>query len=153
MLAPQCPAPPAHLPPQVDTTLFAEFQAWRESPTLDKTSPFLERVYREDVGPCLDFTMQEVRQTEGGPPGGPALQPAASPSPPPTPPCSTAALSPGTGRRGGQHAHHRARGFTNTARGEGGRCRVWPHQVSLAPCPLGKARIALGCTKGVARED
>ncbi|XP_059787737.1 guanine nucleotide exchange factor for Rab-3A isoform X2 [Balaenoptera ricei] len=45
---------------EVDTTLFAEFQAWRESPTLDKTSPFLERVYREDVGPCLDFTMQEL---------------------------------------------------------------------------------------------
>ncbi|XP_040350825.1 guanine nucleotide exchange factor for Rab-3A isoform X4 [Herpailurus yagouaroundi] len=45
---------------QVDTTLFAEFQAWRESPTLDKSCPFLERVYREDVGPCLDFTMQEL---------------------------------------------------------------------------------------------
>ncbi|XP_004410106.1 PREDICTED: guanine nucleotide exchange factor for Rab-3A isoform X3 [Odobenus rosmarus divergens] len=45
---------------KVDTTLFAEFQAWRESPTLDKTCPFLERVYREDVGPCLDFTMQEL---------------------------------------------------------------------------------------------
>ncbi|KAF3822150.1 hypothetical protein GH733_007524 [Mirounga leonina] len=45
---------------QVDTTLFAEFQAWRESPTLDKTCPFLERVYREDVGPCLDFTMREL---------------------------------------------------------------------------------------------
>ncbi|XP_023594068.1 guanine nucleotide exchange factor for Rab-3A isoform X2 [Trichechus manatus latirostris] len=45
---------------EVDTTLFAEFQAWRESPTLDKTSPFLERVYREDVGPCLDFTTQEL---------------------------------------------------------------------------------------------
>ncbi|XP_036114805.1 guanine nucleotide exchange factor for Rab-3A isoform X6 [Molossus molossus] len=45
---------------KVDTALFAEFQAWRESPTLDKSSPFLERVYREDVGPCLDFTMQEL---------------------------------------------------------------------------------------------
>ncbi|KAM4845146.1 guanine nucleotide exchange factor for Rab-3A isoform 4-T4 [Thomomys bottae] len=45
---------------EVDTTLFAEFQAWRASPTLDKTCPFLERVYREDVGPCLDFTMQEL---------------------------------------------------------------------------------------------
>ncbi|XP_027800008.2 guanine nucleotide exchange factor for Rab-3A isoform X1 [Marmota flaviventris] len=45
---------------QVDTTLFAEFQAWRASPTLDKACPFLERVYREDVGPCLDFTMQEL---------------------------------------------------------------------------------------------
>nr|XP_020041730.1 guanine nucleotide exchange factor for Rab-3A isoform X2 [Castor canadensis] len=45
---------------QVDTTLFTEFQTWRASPTLDKTCPFLERVYREDVGPCLDFTMQEL---------------------------------------------------------------------------------------------
>uniref|UniRef100_A0A8C5KJP1 RAB3A interacting protein (rabin3)-like 1 n=1 Tax=Jaculus jaculus TaxID=51337 RepID=A0A8C5KJP1_JACJA len=45
---------------EVDTALFAEFQAWRASPTLDKTCPFLERVYREDVGPCLDFTMQEL---------------------------------------------------------------------------------------------
>ncbi|XP_045430001.1 guanine nucleotide exchange factor for Rab-3A isoform X2 [Pipistrellus kuhlii] len=45
---------------QVDTTLFAEFQAWRESPSLDKDSAFLGRVYREDVGPCLDFTAQEL---------------------------------------------------------------------------------------------
>ncbi|XP_027974221.1 guanine nucleotide exchange factor for Rab-3A isoform X2 [Eumetopias jubatus] len=60
-----CPAAGHTLTPdkegkEVDTTLFAEFQAWRESPTLDKTCPFLERVYREDVGPCLDFTMQEL---------------------------------------------------------------------------------------------
>lgn len=67
MLAPSTlTSPPGSLSPQVDATLFAEFQAWRESPTLDKTCPFLERVYREDVGPCLDFTMQEVRRTEGG---------------------------------------------------------------------------------------
>ncbi|XP_012580839.1 PREDICTED: guanine nucleotide exchange factor for Rab-3A isoform X5 [Condylura cristata] len=60
-----CPAAGHLLAPdkegkEVDTTLFAEFQAWRESPTLDKSSPFLGRVYREDVGPCLDFTMQEL---------------------------------------------------------------------------------------------
>lgn len=72
------------LPPQVDTTLFAEFQAWRESPTLDKTSPFLERVYREDVGPCLDFTMQEVRRAEGGLLEGLAPWLEASPSSPPS---------------------------------------------------------------------
>ena len=66
----------------MDTTLFAEFQAWRESPTLDKTCPFLDRVYREDVGPCLDFTMQEVRRGQGRPPRGPAREPEASPSPP-----------------------------------------------------------------------
>ncbi|XP_049635659.1 guanine nucleotide exchange factor for Rab-3A isoform X2 [Suncus etruscus] len=45
---------------EVDSTLFAEFQAWREAPTLDRASPFLDRVYREDVGPCLDFAMQEL---------------------------------------------------------------------------------------------
>uniref|UniRef100_A0A8C2V878 RAB3A interacting protein like 1 n=2 Tax=Chinchilla lanigera TaxID=34839 RepID=A0A8C2V878_CHILA len=45
---------------EVDTTLFAEFQAWRAAPTLDKACPFLDRVYREDVGPCLDFTMREL---------------------------------------------------------------------------------------------
>ncbi|XP_078197319.1 guanine nucleotide exchange factor for Rab-3A isoform X16 [Callithrix jacchus] len=60
-----CPAAGHTLTPdregkEVDTILFAEFQTWRESPTLDKTCPFLERVYREDVGPCLDFTMQEL---------------------------------------------------------------------------------------------
>lgn len=60
-----CPAAGHILTPdkegkEVDTTLFAEFRAWRESPTLDKNSPFLGRVYREDVGPCLDFTVQEL---------------------------------------------------------------------------------------------
>lgn len=60
-----CPAAGHTLTPdregkEVDTILFAEFQAWREAPTLDKTCPFLERVHREDVGPCLDFTMQEL---------------------------------------------------------------------------------------------
>ncbi|KAM5247267.1 LOW QUALITY PROTEIN: guanine nucleotide exchange factor for Rab-3A [Ctenodactylus gundi] len=45
---------------QVDAALFAEFQDWRASPTLDKTCPFLDRVYREDVGPCLDFATQEL---------------------------------------------------------------------------------------------
>uniref|UniRef100_A0A673TFN3 RAB3A interacting protein like 1 n=1 Tax=Suricata suricatta TaxID=37032 RepID=A0A673TFN3_SURSU len=62
---PVCPAAGHTLTPdkegkEVDTTLFAEFQAWRASPTLDKNCPFLERVYREDVGPCLDFTTQEL---------------------------------------------------------------------------------------------
>ncbi|XP_010211852.1 PREDICTED: guanine nucleotide exchange factor for Rab-3A, partial [Tinamus guttatus] len=47
---------------QVDSILFAEFQAWKESPTLDKSSSFLDRIYREDVGPCLDFTKQELSE-------------------------------------------------------------------------------------------
>ncbi|XP_069713454.1 guanine nucleotide exchange factor for Rab-3A isoform X2 [Phaenicophaeus curvirostris] len=47
---------------QVDSILFAEFQAWKESPTLDKSSSFLDRIYREDIGPCLDFTKQELSE-------------------------------------------------------------------------------------------
>uniref|UniRef100_A0A670HS40 RAB3A interacting protein like 1 n=1 Tax=Podarcis muralis TaxID=64176 RepID=A0A670HS40_PODMU len=47
---------------EVDSILFAEFQAWKESPTLDKSSSFLERIYQEDVGPCLDFTKHELSE-------------------------------------------------------------------------------------------
>ncbi|XP_068050393.1 guanine nucleotide exchange factor for Rab-3A isoform X6 [Anomalospiza imberbis] len=47
---------------QIDSILFAEFQAWKESPTLDKSCSFLDRIYREDVGPCLDFTKQELSE-------------------------------------------------------------------------------------------
>uniref|UniRef100_A0A8C3XQB1 RAB3A interacting protein like 1 n=1 Tax=Chelydra serpentina TaxID=8475 RepID=A0A8C3XQB1_CHESE len=47
---------------EVDSILFAEFQAWRDSPTLEKSCSFLERIYREDVGPCLDFTKQELSE-------------------------------------------------------------------------------------------
>lgn len=71
LLLPHCP--------QVDMTLFAEFQAWRAAPTLDKACPFLDRVYREDVGPCLDFTMHEVRKWQVGS-QGPAQLPPATPS-------------------------------------------------------------------------
>ncbi|XP_066486110.1 guanine nucleotide exchange factor for Rab-3A isoform X1 [Tiliqua scincoides] len=47
---------------QMDSILFAEFQAWKESPTLDKSCSFLERIYQEDVGPCLDFTKHELSE-------------------------------------------------------------------------------------------
>ncbi|XP_064019519.1 guanine nucleotide exchange factor for Rab-3A isoform X2 [Pogoniulus pusillus] len=47
---------------QVDSILFAEFQAWKESPTLDKSCSFLDRIYREDIKPCLDFTKQELSE-------------------------------------------------------------------------------------------
>ncbi|XP_017682207.1 PREDICTED: guanine nucleotide exchange factor for Rab-3A isoform X1 [Lepidothrix coronata] len=47
---------------QVDSILFAEFEAWKESPTLDKSCSFLDRIYREDIGPCLDFTKQELSE-------------------------------------------------------------------------------------------
>ncbi|XP_017937282.1 guanine nucleotide exchange factor for Rab-3A isoform X2 [Manacus vitellinus] len=47
---------------EVDSILFAEFEAWKESPTLDKSCSFLDRIYREDIGPCLDFTKQELSE-------------------------------------------------------------------------------------------
>ncbi|KAM6460111.1 guanine nucleotide exchange factor for Rab-3A isoform 7-T7 [Liasis olivaceus] len=47
---------------EVDSILFAEFQAWKESPTLDKSCSFLKRIYHEDVGPCLDFTKHELSE-------------------------------------------------------------------------------------------
>ncbi|NWX92398.1 R3GEF factor, partial [Nothoprocta ornata] len=56
------PAPVSHESREVDSILFAEFQAWKESPTLDKSCSFLDRIYREDVGPCLDFTKQELSE-------------------------------------------------------------------------------------------
>lgn len=46
---------------QVDGQLFSDFKAWREEPTLDRSCSFLERVYREDIYPCLTFSKSEVR--------------------------------------------------------------------------------------------
>ncbi|NXO02629.1 R3GEF factor, partial [Rhinopomastus cyanomelas] len=54
------PEPVGHERREVDSILFAEFQAWKESPTLDKSCSFLDRIYREDIGPCLDFPKQEL---------------------------------------------------------------------------------------------
>ncbi|KAM8970724.1 guanine nucleotide exchange factor for Rab-3A isoform 3-T3 [Sarcophilus harrisii] len=54
--------PVGHECKEVDTILFTEFQAWKEAPTLDKSCPFLQRIYREDVGPCLNFTKQELSE-------------------------------------------------------------------------------------------
>lgn len=45
---------------QVDGQLFSEFKAWKEEPTLDRSCSFLERIYREDIYPCLTFNKSEV---------------------------------------------------------------------------------------------
>ncbi|XP_043980362.1 guanine nucleotide exchange factor for Rab-3A isoform X5 [Gambusia affinis] len=47
---------------EMDSVLFAEFLLWRERPSLDRSSAFLSRVYREDIGPCLSFTRSELSQ-------------------------------------------------------------------------------------------
>uniref|UniRef100_A0A8C4H0W0 GDP/GTP exchange factor Sec2 N-terminal domain-containing protein n=1 Tax=Dicentrarchus labrax TaxID=13489 RepID=A0A8C4H0W0_DICLA len=45
---------------EVDSQLFGEFKAWKEEPTLDRGCCFLERVYREDIYPCLTFNKSEL---------------------------------------------------------------------------------------------
>ncbi|KAM4523791.1 rab-3A-interacting protein isoform 3-T3 [Fundulus diaphanus] len=45
---------------EVDAQLFSDFKAWREAPTLDRTCSFLERVYQEDIYPCLTFNKSEL---------------------------------------------------------------------------------------------
>lgn len=45
---------------QVDNQLFSDFKAWKEEPMLDRSCCFLERVYREDIYPCLSFSKTEV---------------------------------------------------------------------------------------------
>ncbi|MEQ2184078.1 hypothetical protein GOODEAATRI_004264 [Goodea atripinnis] len=45
---------------KVDSQLFSEFKAWKEAPTLDRSCSFLERVYREDIFPCLTFNKSEI---------------------------------------------------------------------------------------------
>ncbi|XP_051811790.1 rab-3A-interacting protein isoform X6 [Acanthochromis polyacanthus] len=45
---------------ELDGQLFGEFKAWKEEPTLDRSCCFLERVYREDIYPCLTFSKSEL---------------------------------------------------------------------------------------------
>ncbi|KAG8438178.1 hypothetical protein GDO86_008754 [Hymenochirus boettgeri] len=45
---------------EMDTRLYSEFVTWKESPTLDRTCPFLLRIYQEDIEPCLNFAKREL---------------------------------------------------------------------------------------------
>ncbi|XP_032894961.1 guanine nucleotide exchange factor for Rab-3A isoform X3 [Amblyraja radiata] len=47
---------------QINLILYDEFLAWKEEPTLDKVCPFLERIYQEDIGPCLSFAKHELTE-------------------------------------------------------------------------------------------
>uniref|UniRef100_A0A673WPP4 RAB3A interacting protein like 1 n=1 Tax=Salmo trutta TaxID=8032 RepID=A0A673WPP4_SALTR len=47
----------------MDNVLYAEFLTWKDRPSLDRTSAFLGRIYREDIGPCLSFTKSELSQS------------------------------------------------------------------------------------------
>ncbi|XP_057179542.1 rab-3A-interacting protein isoform X3 [Triplophysa rosa] len=52
--------PPHLLQQEVDSSLFMEFRTWKEEPTLEKSCCFLERIYREDIYPCLSFSKSEL---------------------------------------------------------------------------------------------
>ncbi|XP_037398853.1 guanine nucleotide exchange factor for Rab-3A isoform X2 [Pygocentrus nattereri] len=57
-------APPANQEDkELDSVLFAEFLSWKEAPSLDRSSAFISRIYREDIGPCLSFTRSELSQS------------------------------------------------------------------------------------------
>ncbi|XP_053318897.1 rab-3A-interacting protein [Spea bombifrons] len=43
-----------------DLSLYNEFRAWREEPSMSRTCPFLERIYQEDICPCLTFPKTEL---------------------------------------------------------------------------------------------
>ncbi|XP_031438557.1 rab-3A-interacting protein isoform X3 [Clupea harengus] len=45
---------------EVDSLLFGEFRAWKEEPTVERSGSFLERIYREDIYPCLTFSKSEL---------------------------------------------------------------------------------------------
>ncbi|XP_066525658.1 rab-3A-interacting protein isoform X2 [Hoplias malabaricus] len=45
---------------EVDSLLFNEFKAWKEEPTLERSCSFLDRIYREDIYPCLTFCKSEL---------------------------------------------------------------------------------------------
>ncbi|TMS05476.1 Guanine nucleotide exchange factor for Rab-3A [Larimichthys crocea] len=47
---------------EMDSVLYAEFLMWKENPSLERSSAFLSRIYREDIGPCLSFTRSELSQ-------------------------------------------------------------------------------------------
>lgn len=40
---------------EVDPMLHKEFIAWKQQPTMEKSNPFIARIYREDINCCLEF--------------------------------------------------------------------------------------------------
>ncbi|XP_063072910.1 rab-3A-interacting protein isoform X2 [Engraulis encrasicolus] len=52
---------------EVDSLLFSEFKAWKEEPSLERSCCFLERIYKEDIYPCLTFSKSEDLTLKSGP--------------------------------------------------------------------------------------
>ncbi|EEB09970.1 RAB3A-interacting protein, putative [Pediculus humanus corporis] len=47
---------------EVDPTVHKEFLNWSLNCKLDKTDPFIDRIYREDINLCLDFSNRELAE-------------------------------------------------------------------------------------------
>ncbi|XP_029438449.1 guanine nucleotide exchange factor for Rab-3A isoform X1 [Rhinatrema bivittatum] len=62
VLGADSPCRPSSSSWQIEAVLFSEFQTWKESPSLDRSCPFLERIYQEDIRPCLDFAKCELAE-------------------------------------------------------------------------------------------
>ncbi|XP_021144355.1 rab-3A-interacting protein isoform X2 [Columba livia] len=45
---------------EADLSLYNEFRSWKDEPTMDRTCPFLDKIYREDIFPCLTFSKSEL---------------------------------------------------------------------------------------------
>ncbi|KAG9490304.1 hypothetical protein GDO78_005931 [Eleutherodactylus coqui] len=45
---------------ETDLSLYNEFKAWKEEPLMDRTCQFLNRIYQEDICPCLSFPKNEL---------------------------------------------------------------------------------------------
>ncbi|XP_076332446.1 guanine nucleotide exchange factor for Rab-3A-like [Tachypleus tridentatus] len=45
---------------EVDPVCHEEFVSWRKNPHLLKTHPFLMRIYKEDIWPCLRFSNEQL---------------------------------------------------------------------------------------------
>ncbi|KAK9497709.1 hypothetical protein O3M35_004380 [Rhynocoris fuscipes] len=45
---------------EVDPIVHKEFLAWKENPTLEKSDPFIARIYDEDIDNCLRFPNKEL---------------------------------------------------------------------------------------------
>lgn len=45
---------------EVDPRMHTEFLRWKANPCVDKSDPFVARVFREDIDLCLDFPNKEL---------------------------------------------------------------------------------------------
>ncbi|KAF8774259.1 Rab-3A-interacting protein like [Argiope bruennichi] len=45
---------------EVDPVFHQQFLEWHQNPKLDKTHPFLNIIYKEDILPCLNFTNKKL---------------------------------------------------------------------------------------------